>query len=361
MTLLAAPNISEGRNFARLELLEGSLGGVTLLDRHTDLDHNRAVFTVAGEPDPLELALIGLARTAVGEIDMATWRGIHPAIGAIDVCPVIWTREEDRERAAEVALQAAIAIGKLEVPVFLYGDLATAADRRERAYFRKGGVDRLWLRMSGGDPDSDGTPLKPDFGPERPHPSAGACLVTARPPLVAFNLELETDDVEVAREIAGAIREKRQTPGAGDPNPGAGGLTGEAAERMRATAVGGDKVVDEKVSELGTCDEVAPLERPAGGGEIATGGGLPGVRALGLALSTGRAQVSTNVHDPVSLPLARVVEAVREQADARGTRVVEAELVGLLPIAALAGYPEEVPIRDFDPRYHVIENRLQAL
>lgn len=324
MTLLAAPNVSEGRNFARLELLEGSLGGVTLLDRHTDLDHNRAVFTVAGEPDPLGLALIGFARTAVTEIDMTTWQGIHPAIGAIDVCPVIWTREEDRERAAETALQAAIAISKLEVPVFLYGDLATAGDRRERAWFRKGGVDRLWLRMSGGDPEEDGVPLKPDFGPERPHPTAGGCLVTARPPLVAFNLELETDDVEVAREIAAAIREKRETPESGDPVPGAGGQT-------------------------------------AAGGEIATGGGLPGVRALGLSLSTGRAQVSTNVHDPVSLPLARVVEAVKEQAAARNTTVVEAELVGLLPEAAIAGYPKDVPIRDFDPRYHVIENRLRTL
>lgn len=295
-TLLSAPNVSEGRNFGRLELLEGSLGGVTLLDRHTDLDHNRAVFTVAGQPDPLELALIGLARTATTEIDMTTWNGIHPAIGALDVCPVIWVRPEDREGAIEMALRVAIAIGKLEVPVFLYGEIASGEERRERAYFRRGGIDRLWLRMSGGDPEEKAA-LKADFGPDRPHPTAGACLVTARPPLAAFNLELATDDVSIAREIAAEIRES------------------------------------------------APE-------------GLPGVRALGLSLSTGRAQVSTNVHDPISLPLAKVVDAVRERAEAHGTRVLKAELVGLLPEAALAEYPEDVPIRGFDPLYHVIETRL---
>ncbi|MCO5316361.1 MAG: hypothetical protein M9938_09410 [Solirubrobacterales bacterium] len=298
--MLAAPNLSEGRDFARLELLEGSLASATLLDRHTDLDHNRAVFTVAGEPDRLELALIGLARTAITEIDMTAWRGIHPAIGAIDVCPVIWTRAEDREQAVETALQAAIAIGKLGVPVFLYGELATAEQRRERAYFRRGGVDRLWLRMSGGDPEESDQVLKPDFGPERPHPTAGGCLVTARPPLAAFNLELETDDVTIAREIAAEIRES-------------------------------------------------------------AAGGLPGVRALGLGLSTGRTQVSTNVHDPVSMPLARLVAAVAARAELRGTRVIEAELIGLLPEAAMAGYPEGVPIRGFDPNYHLIENRLADL
>ncbi len=323
MTLLAAPNVSEGRDFGRLERLESALGpAVTLLDRHTDLDHNRAVFTLAGAAGDLERALDGLARVATAEIDMTSWRGIHPAIGALDVCPVIWSREEDRERAGESALRLAATIGELGVPVFLYGDLAKTAERRERAYFRRGGLDELWTRMTGEEP------LRPDFGPERPHPSAGACLVTARPPLAAFNLELETDDVEVARAIAAAIREKRETARPGDPVPEAGGEWTES---------GG--------------------ERAAGGG-TAIGGGLPGVRALGLSLSTGRAQVSTNVHDPISLPLARVVEAVKEQAEVHGTRVVEAELIGLLPRAAVEGYPDDVPIRGFDPAFHLIENRI---
>lgn len=316
MTLLAAPNVSEGRDFARLERLEAALGPtVTLLDRHTDLDHNRAVFTIAGTAGDLERALDGLARTATAEIDMTAWRGVHPAIGALDVCPIIWTREPDRERAAESALRVAAAIGELGVPVFLYGDLAKTGERRERAFFRRGGLDELWIRMSGADP------LQPDFGPAEPHPSAGGCLVTARPPLAAFNLELETDDVQIASEIAAAIREKPGTARPGDPEPEAGG-------------------------------------EPVPGGATAVGGGLPGVRALGLRLSTGRAQVSTNVHDPVSLPLARVVEAVREQAEVHGTRVVEAELIGLLPRAAVEGYPDDVPIRNFDPAFHLIENRI---
>lgn len=334
MTLLSAPNVSEGRDFARLERLEAALGStVTLLDRHTDLDHNRAVFTVAGSADAVERALDGLARVTTAEIDMTSWRGIHPAIGALDVSPVIWTREEDREKAGESALRVAAAIGDLGVPVFLYGDLATTGERRERAFFRRGGLDELWMRMSSDDP------LRPDFGPERPHATAGACLITARPPLAAFNLELETADVGIAKEIAAAIREKRDTARPGDPVPEAGG------ER---SAPDGKTPGGERPD-----DGASP-----GGGAIAVGGGLPGVRALGLSLSTGRAQVSTNVHDPVSLPLARVVEAVKEQAEVHGTKVVEAEVIGLLPRAAVEGYPDDVPIRGFDPAFHLIENRI---
>ena len=131
--------------------------------------------------------------------------------------------------------------------------------------------------------------LRPDFGPGAAAPRrAGATLVTARPPLAAFNVELDSGDVEVARAVAAGLRE--------------------------------------------------------------SGGGLPGVRAIGLALSSGRAQVSTNVHDPLAVPLGEVVERVRELAAPLGARPVEAELVGLVPAAALAGYPDDVPIRGFDPR-----------
>lgn len=292
MSLLAVPNVSEGRDFARLDRLELALGGeVTLLDRHTDLDHHRAVFTLAGPAETLAGALRGLAGTAITEIDMTAWQGLHPAIGALDVCPVVWLSEERREMAAEVAREVAEMIGKMGVPVFLYGDLASNNDRRERAYFRAGGLDSLWQRMTSGS-------LTPDFGPGQPHPTAGATLVTARAPLAAFNLELATDDLNVAREIAATIRESPDD-------------------------------------------------------------GIPGVRALGLALSTGRAQVSTNVHDPIATPLVEIVEAVREQAALRGTAVIEAELIGLIPEAAMADYPEDVPIRDFDPAFHIIERRLK--
>jgi len=292
MTLLAVPNVSEGRDFARLDRLEAALGEeVTLLDRHTDLDHHRAVFTLAGPAETLADALSGLAGAAVTEVDMTAWVGVHPAIGALDVCPVVWLSEERREMACETAIEVARAIGAMGVPVFLYGDLASDTGRRERAYFRAGGLDSLRERMTSG-------ALKPDFGPDRPHPTAGATLVSARAPIAAFNLELSTDDLPIAREIAAAIRESPDQ-------------------------------------------------------------GIPGVRALGLALSTGRVQVSTNVHDPIATPLTEIVDAVQEEATLRGVNVVEAELIGLIPEAALDDYPEDVPIRDFDPSFHVIERRLK--
>ncbi|MCB0867249.1 MAG: glutamate formiminotransferase [Solirubrobacterales bacterium] len=292
LSLLAVPNVSEGRDFERLEKMERSLGGqVTLLDRHTDIDHHRAVFTVAGPAGNLAAALIGLASTSVSEIDMTEWQGVHPAIGALDVCPVVWLSEERKSKAAEVAREVGEAIGVMGVPVFLYGDVASDNDRRERAYFRAGGLDSLWQRMVSGN-------LRPDFGPDRPHPTAGATLVTARAPLAAFNIELATDDVRIARAIAGEIREQPD-------------------------------------------------------------GGIPGVRALGLELSTGRAQVSTNIHDPIGTPLGEIVEAVQEGAMLRGTNVVEAELIGLIPQAALEDYPDDVPIREFDPAFHIIERRIE--
>ena len=293
MSLLAVPNLSEGRDFAVLERLQDSLGtDVALLDLHADIDHNRAVFTVAGPSPDLERSMLALAGAAAREIEMPEWSGIHPAIGALDVCPIVWVAEQDREPASECARSVAAGIGELGIPVFLYGDLATDPERRERAWFRSGGLDRLWERMVAGD-------LPPDFGPDRPHPRAGAALVTARPPLAAFNLELDTDDLVLAKRIAAAIRE--------------------------------------------------------GGGRS----GLPGVRAIGLVLSTGRAQVSVNVHDPISLPLVRVVDAAREVAAEAGAEVVAAELVGMIPERALEGYPEDLPIRDFDPALRVIERRLE--
>jgi glutamate formiminotransferase len=290
LTLLAVPNVSEGRDFAALDRLQEALGQeVILLDRHTDIDHHRAVFTIAGSAADIELALTGLAGAVTREIDMTAWQGIHPAIGSLDVCPVVWTAEEDRERAAETARRVAGNVAALDIPVFFYGDLATSEERAERAFFRQGGLDTLWERMTSGE-------LEPDLGPGRPHPSAGGWLITARPPLAAFNVELETGEVNIAREVAAEIRE--------------------------------------------------------------SAGGLPGLRALGLMLSTGRAQVSMNVHDPVNVPLAEVVEAVRDAAARHGTVPVEAELIGLIPEAAIAGYPADVPIRDFDPAFHVIERRV---
>jgi glutamate formiminotransferase / 5-formyltetrahydrofolate cyclo-ligase len=291
--LLAVPNVSEGRDAARIAALQRAFSeGASLLDSHSDADHNRTVFTLAGGADALPEVLARGAAAAIESIDMDRHRGVHPAVGALDVCPLVWLAPAERDAAEAAAVAAAEAIAALGVPVFLYGALAAGPDRVERAYFRNGGLAELWLRMEAGE-------LRPDRGPELPHRAAGATLVTARPPLAAFNVELDSDDLETAQAVAAGLRE--------------------------------------------------------------SGGGPAGVRAIGLPLASGRTQVSTNVHDPVGVPLGEVVERVRALAAPLGARPVEAELVGLIPEAALAGYPRDVPLRDFDPARQTIERRLDAL
>ncbi len=291
--LLAVPNVSEGRDAARIAVLERAFAaGVVLLDRHSDTDHNRTVFTLAGAAAALRSALARGAAEAVRSIDMTAHEGVHPAIGALDVCPIVWRAPEERGPARALAVEVSGDLGDLGVPVFFYGELAAGPEQLERAYFRNGGLAELWLRMEAGE-------LTPDRGPALPHRTAGATLVTARPPLGAFNVELDSGDLDLARAVAAGLRE--------------------------------------------------------------SGGGLPGVRAIGLPLASGRTQVSTNVHDPVATPLGEVVERARSLAAPLGARPVEAELIGLVPAAALAGYPEDVPIRDFDPERQTIERRLASL
>lgn len=288
--LLAVPNVAEGRDAPRIAALQGAFArGATLLDRHSDADHQRTVFTLAAGPAPLREALVAGAQQAVETLDMNGYDGLHPAVGVLDVCPVVWPEPGGRGAARTEAVEVAAQIGGLGVPVFLYGELATRPEHAERAYFRNGGLAELWLRMEGGE-------LRPDYGPLLPHRSAGVTLVTARPPLAAFNVELDSDDLDLARSVAAGLRE--------------------------------------------------------------SGGGLPGVRAIGLALASGRTQVSTNVHDPFSVPLAEVVARVRSLAAPLGAAPLEAEVVGLVPRAALAGYPADVPIRGFDPAAQTIEARL---
>jgi len=289
-SLLAVPNFAEGRDQGVLDRIGAAFSrGVTLLDRHTDADHDRTVFTLAGSGGALTDALVLGAEEAAETIDMSHYHGAHPAIGALDVCPLVWADPADRDAARTEAIAVATQIGGLGVPVFFYGELAGEPQRAERSYFRNGGLAELWLRMEAGE-------LHPDFGPKLPHRGAGATLVTARPPLAAFNVELDSGDLELARAVAAALRE--------------------------------------------------------------SGGGLPGVRAIGLVLSSGCAQVSTNVNDPLAVPLRRVVERIGELAAPLGARPVEAELVGLAPAAALDGYPADVPIRGFDPERHLIEWRI---
>jgi glutamate formiminotransferase len=289
-TLLAVPNFSEGRDQLLVDRVSAQFAaGAKLLDSHSDTVHNRTVLTLAGEPGRLGETLARGAGACAVSIDMRRHQGAHPSIGALDVCPVVWLDAGDRDAASEEALAVARALAGDGIPVFLYGDLAGDDERRERAYFRAGGLDRLRERMGSGE-------LRPDLGPPEPHPSAGATLVTARAPLVAFNVVLDGAEIELGREVAGRLRE--------------------------------------------------------------SGGGLAGVRALAIDLGGAGIQVSVNVHDPIAVPLGAVVERIRELGQPGGARPVGAELVGLAPAAALAGYPADVPIAGFDEDRHLIERRL---
>jgi glutamate formiminotransferase len=292
-TLEAVPNVSEGRDEACLRAVGRALSrpGCRLLDVHSDADYGRSVFTLIGPPQALADALVAAAREAIAHLDIRAYRGAHPCIGVLDVVPIVYLRPEDRETARDEALAVANRLAaELELPIFLYGELATEPERQERAFFREGGVRALAERLEHGE-------LEPDFGPRRVHPTAGGVLVAARPPLVAFNIQLDGGDVEAARALAARVREE--------------------------------------------------------------GGGLPGVRAIGVRLERqGVVQLSANVHDPFAVPLGKLVDAVKQEARRDGVNVVSAELVGLAPAAALEGFPPDVPLRGFDERRHVLEGRL---
>jgi glutamate formiminotransferase / 5-formyltetrahydrofolate cyclo-ligase len=269
-TLLAVPNFSEGRDRTSIDAI-GAAFGTRPLDVHFDPDHHRTVFTLAGVPGQLAQTVVQGAERALGLIDVTGHEGAHPRVGAIDVAPIVYLDDADRGAAtAEALVLADMLADRLKLPVFLYGDLASG---RTRAELRRGGLPALAQRIADGE-------QRPDFGPRDLHPTGGAVLVTARPPLVAFNVELEQSaTLEDARNIAALIRE--------------------------------------------------------GGAE-----GLSSVRAIGIWLThRGIAQVSTNVEDHRQTTLANVVEAVRRHAP-----VTRAELVGLAPTAAFDKFPEDVPI-----------------
>jgi glutamate formiminotransferase / 5-formyltetrahydrofolate cyclo-ligase len=293
LLLESVPNVSEGEDEGTIAAIARAFSGrgCELLDVHSDPDYGRSVFTLLGEPQQLGDCLLAGAREVVSRLDLRKHRGVHPCIGVLDVVPVVYLRSDDREMARDEALAVGNRLaGELDLPVFLYGELAPEPDRSERAYFREGGISQLAERM-------DSRELEPDFGPPRPHPMAGGTLVTARPPLVAFNFELETEDVQKAKAIAARVRERD--------------------------------------------------------------GGLPGVRAIGVGLERqGVVEVSTNVHDPFQVPLRMLAEVVRREAELEGVAVVAGRLVGLAPAAALDGFPEDLPLRDFDEKRHVLENRV---
>ena len=187
--LLAVPNVSEGRDHAALAAIGAAFeqGGAVVLDRHTDPDHHRTVFTLAGEPGRLAPAVVAGALAAVERIDLRAHAGVHPRVGAVDVAPVVFLEDGDRGAACAEALVLAEDLGRAGLPVYLYGALA-------------GGRTRAELRRPGA---LDG--LASDFGPATLHPTAGAVLVAARPPLLAFNVEVEAT-LEQARAIAAELR-----------------------------------------------------------------------------------------------------------------------------------------------------------
>jgi glutamate formiminotransferase len=287
--LESVPNFSEGREVATIDALRAALSSrADVLDVHSDADHNRSVFTLVGDEHALVESLVAGIATARERIDLNRHEGAHPRIGAADVVPIVALELADRTRAQECALTLAGRVGEeLELPVFLYGD---SAPGRGPAFFRAGGPAGLQQRIDGGE-------LKPDFGPQRLDPRAGGVIVGARRPLIAFNINLHTDDVEIARAIAAVVREK--------------------------------------------------------------GGGFPGVRALGLMLPrAGNAQVSMNVEDYEAAALHEIVTRVEAEARARGVEVANAELVGLMPAgAAAAAAGAMLRIDGFTPS-RVLELRL---
>lgn len=299
--LECVPNVSEGRRprvIAQLAEAAGSARGALLLDVSSDPDHNRSVLTLAGEPGALHEALLAVYQVALAEIDLARHQGVHPRIGAVDVAPFVPLAGTSMEVAVAAALRLAPAVAdRFGLPVYLYEEAAPRPDRRSLATIRRGGLPGLAARLAG---DAGDTAWAPDFGPPRLHPTAGATVIGARFFLIAFNALLDTGDVAIARAVARAVRQ--------------------------------------------------------------SGGGLPAVRAMGVYLaSRGRAQVSMNLVDYRQTPLLRALDRVRREAAALGTRVVESEVVGLIPQeAALEAAREALQLPGLAPR-QIFEERLRMV
>src|SRR3954468_21222887 len=188
VVLLAVPNAGQGQHRPVIDRIAAGFAPAHLLDVHSDGDHNRSVLWIAAEQRDLPDALASGARAAAESIDLNTQNGVHPRVGSLDVAPVIYRDADERGAAIATALTAATFIGELGIPVFLYGELATDPERAERAELRRGGHQELGRRIAAAE-------LVPDYGPAELHPTAGATLVTARPPLIAFNVELATTDL----------------------------------------------------------------------------------------------------------------------------------------------------------------------
>jgi glutamate formiminotransferase / 5-formyltetrahydrofolate cyclo-ligase len=310
----SVPNVSEGRRLDvvdRLAKAIASVPAVHLLDRTSDASHNRSVFTMAGEDGPVREAVERLVAAAIHEIDMADHTGEHPRIGAVDVIPFIPLGATTMTDVVDMtrAFAERIAI-RFELPVYLYANAAARPDRVKLADVRRGQYEGLKAEI-------DQRGREPDFGPARMHPSAGAVAVGARPFLIAYNINLASEDVDLAKRIARRVRE--------------------------------------------------------------SGGGLPRVQANGFWIEElRRAQVSMNLLDFETTPLWAVWETVRELAAEDGVELAESELIGLAPLASflavadhagapradaiedrLAAAADFLRLRDFSP-LQALELRLEA-
>jgi glutamate formiminotransferase/formiminotetrahydrofolate cyclodeaminase len=288
------PNFSEGRRIEVVEEIENtirSVGGVYILDRHVDPDHNRSVITFAGSPAEVADAAFEAIKTAAGKIDLDQHSGEHPRIGATDVMPFVPISGVTMDECVELARTLAQRVGeKLDIPTYLYEQAASRPERMSLENIRRGEYEGLKETI-----ESDPTRM-PDFGPQKLGP-AGATVIGARAPLVAFNVYLSTDDVAIAQNIGRAVRH--------------------------------------------------------------SSGGLRFVKALGM-LVEGRAQVSMNLTDFTRTPVARVVELIRREADRYGVSIVNSELVGLIPQAALVDAAQwYLQLDQFSPE-QVLENRIFA-
>jgi glutamate formiminotransferase / 5-formyltetrahydrofolate cyclo-ligase len=270
------PNISEGRRgdvVAAIVEAVAATEGVSVLDVSSDTSHNRSVLTLAGDAAPLRAAVLALFGEALRHIDLRQHAGEHPRLGAVDVVPFVPIEGATMETCAELARSTAAAVAERHgVPVYLYEEAATSLARRNLEAIRRGEFEGLAEKMR--QPE-----WAPDYGPTTPHPSAGAAVIGARMPLIAFNINLATDRLDVAKKIASAIRH--------------------------------------------------------------SSGGLRFVKAMGVALAErGIVQVSMNLTNYEKTPIFRVFELVKREAARYGVTVLESEIVGLVPSAALVGAAE---------------------
>jgi glutamate formiminotransferase len=291
------PNISEGRNAGAVKAMADAVArveGVRLLDASSDPAHNRSVLTMAGDAKGLKSAVIALFGEAVQRIDLRTHRGEHPRLGAVDVVPFIPIESATMADCVALAKEVGSEVAtRFELPVFLYEEAATQPARRNLEDIRRGEFEGLAEKLRAPE-------WKPDFGPARPHATAGASVIGARMPLIAYNINLATDRLDVAKKIAAAVRH--------------------------------------------------------------SSGGFRYVKAMGVALADrGIVQVSMNLTNFEKTPMHRVFDAVRREAERHGVSILESEIIGLTPEAALVAAAEHyLQLQRFSAS-QILERRLRSV